>query len=147
MRCRRARKLLSAYLDRELEPRRRERLETHLTQCQACAAALEQLSAQSEALADALPAPAVPPALRGRVLAALDARAPWHRRQRARLVQAACVAACAILGFACGALLSWSRAAPADPPAAERALIAEAFDADAFGLSESREGCLQCAPR
>jgi len=151
--CHRARRLLSAYLDDEIGPRRRALLESHLAGCASCVAELAKLRAQCEVLAEADQAPALPPDLWPRVLAAADesGRRPWLRQHRTRLVQAACVAACALLGFAGGALVSWRTpavdAASDKVSIGERMLVAETFDTAAFGLSEKKEGLLQCVPR
>jgi anti-sigma factor RsiW len=151
MRCRRSRRQLSAYLDDEVDPRPRASLESHLAACEACSAELARLKAQSAALAEADRVPELPPDLWGRVLAALDEaeRMPWHQRHRGRLLRAACVTACVVLGFAGGALVSWR--APALERASEstsigeRRLVAEAFDVTLFGLGEEEEGLFRCA--
>ncbi len=150
MRCRRARRSLSAYLDDELAPHRRSALEDHLAGCSACAAALERARQQWAGLAAAVPAPPLPAGLWPQVATAAAAatRLPWYRRRRAGLVRAAWVAGCTALGFAAGALLSWDTPPPAAPPRppAERALVAEAFDAATFGLDARQEGLLRCDP-
>jgi anti-sigma factor RsiW len=153
MRCHRVKRLLCAYLDDELEPNRRASLESHVVGCEACSAELAKLRAQWDALVEGDQAPVLPADLWPQVLAALDEaeRLPWHRRYRARLLQAACVTACVILGFAGGAFLSWK--APAgdatsnDISIGERTMVAEAFDTTAFGLSEGKEGLLRCVPK
>jgi len=153
MRCHRAASLLSAYLDQEVDPRLQAELESHLAGCRACRAELAKLKAQWAALAEADQAPALPADLWPRVLADLDAaeRRTWLGRQRARLVQAACIAACVAMGLAGGALLSWRRpaagAALNSPLVGERTMVAEAFDSPALGLSEGKEGLLRCVPR
>jgi len=150
MRCHRARRLLSAYLDDESDARRRESLESHLAGCRACSSELAKLRAQWDALAEADQPPALPADLWPQVLVALDEaeRLPWHRRYRGRLLQAACVTACVILGFCGGAILSWRIApAPSSVPVGERMLVAEAFDAPAFGLGEGKEDLLRCVPK
>lgn len=150
MRCGRARRWMSAYLDDELAPRRRSALAAHLAGCRACAAVLERARRQWAGLAEAAAAPPPPAGLWPQVAAAAAAagRQPWHRRQRAALVRAAWVAGCAALGLAAGALLSWGAPPPATSqrPPAERALLAEAFDAVAFGLDTGQEGLLRCIP-
>ena len=150
MRCHRARRLLSAYLDDEVDPRRRASLESHLAGCQACSAELAKLGAQWNALVEADQPPELPADLWPQVLAALDEahRRPWHRRHRGRLLQAACVTVCVALGFAGGAILSWRVApAPNSVPMRERMLVAEAFDSAAFGLSQGKEGLFRCVPK
>jgi anti-sigma factor RsiW len=142
--CYRARRTLSPYLDGEVDPRRRASLESHLAGCEACSAELRRLREQHVALLERDRVPAPPEDLWGSVVAALDEaeRLPWHRRHRTRLLQAACVAACVVLGFAGGALLSWER--PVVETASdrgERVMVAEAFDVAAFGLGE----VLRCA--
>jgi len=153
MRCCQARRFISAYLDGELDPRRRESLESHLASCEACSARLAKMREQWEALAEADQTPVLPTDLWPQVLAALDeaGRLPWHRRYRNRLLQAACVTACVALGLAGGALLSWRRpvaeAAPDSVSMGERMMVAEAFDTTVFGLNEGKEGLLRCVPK
>ncbi|MBN1610719.1 MAG: zf-HC2 domain-containing protein [Polyangiaceae bacterium] len=153
MRCHPARRSFWAYLDGEVDPRRRESLEAHLARCEACSVELAKTRAQWEALAEADQTPVLPTDLWPRVLAALDQaeRLPWHRQCRTRMVQAACVSACVASGFAGGALLSWEQpateAAPDTVSTGERMMVAEAFDTAAFGLSEGREGLLRCVPK
>ncbi|MFO8071502.1 MAG: zf-HC2 domain-containing protein [Polyangia bacterium] len=153
MRCHRVKRLLFAYLDGEVDPRRRASLESHLASCEACAIELAKTRAQWEALAEADQTPALPTNLWPQVLAALDEaeRLPWHQRHRTGLLQAACVSACIALGFTGGALLSWGQpAAEARPDTVsmgERMMVAEAFDTATFGLSRGKEGLLRCVPR
>jgi anti-sigma factor RsiW len=155
MRCYRARRWLSAYIDDEIDPRRREALEAHIAGCEACSAELRRLKEHWEALVEGDRAPPPPPSdLWGQILESLDGaeRLPWHRQHRGRLLQAACVAACVVLGFSGGALLSWRQpsAVVATNAAAmgERMMVAEAFDdTAAFGLTEGKEGLLRCVPK
>ena len=153
MRCYRARRWLSTYLDDELDPGWREALETHLDSCEACSAELELYKHHWASLAEGVQAPALPANLWGQILSSLDEseRLPWHRRYRARLLQVACVTACVLLGFAGGAHLSWKQPPAVDASErvsmSERMMIAEAFDVTAFGLSEGKEGLLRCVPK
>ena len=153
MRCYRARRAFGAYLDGEVDPRRRELLESHLASCEACSVELAKTRAQWEALAEAGQTPVLPTDLWPGVLAALDEaeRLPWHQRYRIQMLQAACVSGCIAFGFAGGALLSWDQpAAEATPDTVsvgERMMVAEAFDIAAFGLGEGREGLLRCVPK
>ena len=153
MRCYQARRWLVSYLDGELAARRREALEHHLSRCPACSAELASLMALWETMAEVDAPPPLPVGLLGEILTSLDAAeaTPWLTRYRARLLQAACVTACVCLGFFAGAFLSWRQAPRALGPKAdalsERLLVAEAFDLSAFGISEGKEGLLQCAPR
>jgi len=153
MRCFKAKKWLFAYLDGELDERRRNALEDHLKSCSRCAAELGRAREQWAELTDVDPAPSIPPNLWSRVDQALDEaeRLPWHRRHREQLLRAACFAICAALGFAAGALLSWrgpsAQGARPEISAPEKVLVAEAFDKTAFGLGEEKEGLFRCAPR
>jgi anti-sigma factor RsiW len=150
--CHRARRYFSAYLDGEVDPRRRESLESHLAGCEECVAELAKMRAQWDALAEADQKPALPTDLWPQVLAALDEteRLPWHQRYRTRMLQAACVSVCIALGFAGGALLSWgetpAEARPDTVAMDERMMVAEAFDTATFGLSEGNGGLLRCVP-
>jgi anti-sigma factor RsiW len=153
MRCYKARKWLYAYLDGELDGRRRAALEDHLGRCSSCAAELARSKEQWAQLADVGPAPSIPPDLWGHVNQALDEaeRLPWYRRHREQLLRAACVTVSVALGFAGGALLSWrgpsvDNARP-EISVSENMLVAEAFDKTAFGLGEKKEGLFRCAPR
>lgn len=153
MRCYQARRLISAHLDDEVDPHLRAALQSHLAGCAICSAELARLREQWEALVECDPPPPLPADLWRQVMRAVDEakRAPWHRRHRARLLQAACVAGSVVLGFSGGAMLSWKRpageAGSSNLSIGERMLVAEAFDANAFGLSEGKEGWLQCVPK
>jgi anti-sigma factor RsiW len=153
MQCSKTRRWLSAYLDGELGERRKAHLEAHLARCGDCAAELARAKEEWVELADAEPASAVPGDLWSQVSRALDEsqRLPWHRRRRLLVLRAACVSACVTLGFAGGALLSWrggaTDGAGSMSTVSERALVAEAFDAQAFGLGEEMERLLRCVPR
>jgi predicted anti-sigma-YlaC factor YlaD len=153
MRCFRARRMLVAYLDNEVYPRQRASLESHLTGCEACSDELAKLRAEWDALAEGDHPPLLPSDFWCLLLKALDeaGRLPWHRRYRARVLQAACVTACVVLGFASGALLLWRYPVVGAPLndvfIGERMMVAEAFDTTAFGLSEGKEGLLRCVPK
>ena len=148
MRCFRSRRMLSAYLDNEVEPRRRAALEAHLLGCEACSHALRELRVQWDALSEVAGPPPLPSDFWYRVLKTLDEteRLPWHRRYRARLLQAACVAACVVLGIAGGSLLLRVHPAVGAPSnnvsVGERVMVADAFDTAAFDLSEGKESFL-----
>lgn len=153
MRCFRARKRLSAYLDGELNRRRRAAIDEHLGRCRRCAAELDRLKEQWAALSDVGLAPPIPSDLWDDVVEAVDQaeRSSWYRLRRVGMVRAACVIVCVILGFAGGALLSWrgpaaERSGPRGP-APEALLVAEAFDFTAFGIDAGREGLVVCVPR
>jgi anti-sigma factor RsiW len=148
MRCFKARKWLSAYLDGELDGRRRAALEDHLMRCNRCAAELARSKKQWAGLANVGPVPSIPSDLWGHVNQVLDEaeRLPWYQ-----LFRAACVTACVALGFVSGALLSWrgpsaDRVRP-ETSVSEKMLVAEAFDKTAFGLGEEKEGLLRCVPK
>ncbi len=153
MRCYRARRTFSVYLDGELDPRRRESLESHLAGCEGCVAELAKMRAQWDTLAEADQKPALPTDLWPQVLAALAEaeRDPWYQRYRTRMLQAVCVSACIAFGFVGGALVSWGQPAAEAPPdtvsMGERMMVAEAFDTAAFGLNEGKEGLLRCVPK
>jgi len=153
MRCFRVRPMLSAYLDNEVDPRQRASLVSHLKGCEACSEELGKLRAQWDALAGGDHPPPLPSDFWRRLLNALDEaeRLPWHHRHRARLLQAACVAVCVVLGLAGGAFLLWMHppvgAPSTDVHVGERMMVAEAFDTMAFGLDEGKEGLLRCVPK
>ncbi len=150
MRCRRARKWLSAYLDGELKKPRRSKLENHLEGCRNCAADLARFKQQWAALMKAAPVPPVPAALWSQVVAALNesSRLPWYERYRSQLFRVACVSGCVAVGLGSGALLSrygtTSTAAEPTSTANETTWIAEAFDMRPLGFGRLMEGVLQC---
>jgi len=72
MSCTDVREDLSAFLDGELEPRRRAEVEAHLEECGACRALLQVLREGAEAVGG-LPRESAPADFAGRVLASLDA--------------------------------------------------------------------------
>ncbi|MBW2702960.1 MAG: zf-HC2 domain-containing protein [Deltaproteobacteria bacterium] len=140
MRCSKAKKCLSAYLDDELHGRRRKALEDHLKRCSRCASDLAGLKKQWAGLSALEPSPTPPSDLWAQVSRALDEAEgmPWHRRRRVQIFRAACVTACVALGFISGALLSWPSGDPVRPTTglSEKTLVAEAFDSTPFGLGE-----------
>jgi anti-sigma factor RsiW len=153
MRCYRARRSLSAYLDDEVDPSQRGSLESHLADCEGCSAELRRLREQWDLLVGSDQLPPLPSDLWAQVTEALHEaeRLPLHRRYRARLLQAACVAACVVLGFAGGAVFSWREpvveSASSSGSFGERTMVAEAFDLTPFSLGEGKEGLLRCVPK
>jgi len=153
MRCSRVQRWLSAYGDGELDAQRREAVEQHLAHCHHCAAALERLKGPWAMLVEVDPVPPLPTGLWHRILRQLEdhERHPWYRTYRDGLRRAACVAACVILGFAAGVLLSWQtpgtvRTSPR-PVLSEKRLVAEAFDSTIVGPVHNEGGLLRCVPR
>jgi len=138
MRCFQAKRALSAYADGEIDDKRRTALEAHLAQCERCRRELAAIRAQWASLERAAPVPPLPPDLYRGIVDALDEaeRLPWYRHHQVRLLQAACVAACAGFGFATGVIASWPEAVSwLDAPprrVPEKRLVAEAFDVTAF---------------
>lgn len=150
MRCHRARRLLSPYMDHEIDPGGRASLEQHLAGCERCAAELERLKRQWNALGEDSSVPPLPPELWREILRSVEEaeRLPWQRRHRGPLLQAACVAAGVALGLSSGVVLSWKpplgEAGLDDVLVGECVMVAEAFDATTFGLGESQGDLLQC---
>ena len=68
--CRELVELVTEYLEGALDPAERSRVDAHLTECDGCAAYLDQIRATIEAT-HALPREPVPPALLARLLDAL----------------------------------------------------------------------------
>jgi anti-sigma factor RsiW len=144
------------YLDGELSQRHRCALEAHLETCGDCAAELTRAKGEWELLTSIGSVPPLPADLQGLVLHTLEesSRMPWHKRRQVQVFRAACLAACAVLGVASGALLSWrgGQATGGGPaataPFTEKKLVDEVFDAHWFGLGEPMEGGLfRCGPR
>lgn len=153
MRCSRLMRWLSAYVDGELDHKRRAAVERHLARCHRCAATLERLEAQAKLLADADPVPPLPADLWLRVQREVEEseQRPWYRRHPGGLRRVACVAACVLVGFAAGAVLSWqtpdAASSPPRPALSERTLVAEAFDTTIVGPMDHEGGLLRCDPR
>ena len=85
--CREWRESLGAYALGQLGEEERVRLEAHLEGCPSCSAEIEQLAALSHPMSLADPArfdtaPALPPALAGRVAAAIGGERQTQRRRR-----------------------------------------------------------------
>jgi Putative zinc-finger len=85
--CREWRESLGAYALGQLGEEERVRLEAHLEGCPSCSAEIEQLAALSHPMSLADPArfdsaPALPPALAGRVAAAIGGELQTQRRRR-----------------------------------------------------------------
>ena len=140
MRCSKAKKSLSEYLDDELHGRRRTALEDHLKRCSRCASDLAGLKKQWAGLSALAPSPTPPSDLWAQVSRTLDEAEgmPWYRLRRVQIFRAACVTACVALGFVGGALLSWPSVDSLRPETSlsEKTLVAEAFDSTPFGLAE-----------
>ncbi|MCR4419404.1 MAG: anti-sigma factor [Clostridia bacterium] len=68
MKCRKARQLLSPYIDGELAPQEQAALEEHLAACEACRAELEELRAVSDVLGEIFCRLEPPPGLLERTL-------------------------------------------------------------------------------
>lgn len=153
MRCSRLMRWLSAYVDGELDHKRRAAAERHLAHCHRCAAALARLEEQAAMLANADPVPPLPADLWLQVQRELEEheQRPWYRRHRGDLRRTACVAACVLLGFTAGAVLSWrtpgTGSAPPRPALSEKRLVAEAFDTTIVGPMDHEGGLLKCDPR
>jgi anti-sigma factor RsiW len=153
MRCQRARRRLSAYLDDELDRRQRADLEAHLEHCRSCTALVADRRDEWAALADMDPVPSMPADTWARVTSAVEEadRLPWYRQRQAQLIRAVCVTAAVVRGITGGVVLSGRKraasAAHSEVSVRETMLVTEAFDATAFGLSEDEEGLLQCVPR
>ncbi len=129
MLCFRARRWLSPYLDGELTPARRDRLEAHLAACPGCAHALDGMRADWDALA-LLPCPGLPAGLEARVLASAAAVRPVPQTPawlRPRLAFGFAVGAGAAAGVALGLLLAGAPRPTSTPRTLEHGVVAEAF--------------------
>ena len=143
--CYRSRRWLSPYLDEELAPRRRARLERHLSACPACAHALEVLRDDWEQLG-ALDCP--PPPTWLRPPSAITSETAILRRP-GRLAYGAFIGVSAVLGIVLGvAVLLSDGPVDEDPPPAhlEQLAVVEAFGDplalwDASSVALERGGC------
>ena len=132
MRCSRARRWMSPYLDGELSPDRRAALEAHCAGCAGCAGELA-LQVDAWAVLASVPCPPAPARLWSRVASAASARSRSPgllEHLRFRLVFGGALAFGTALGVAVGVLLA--RGPVAWPPgdasmAIPRVLVTEAF--------------------
>jgi hypothetical protein len=86
---------LAAYTERRLDPRRSDRVKTHLAECEECRAALDAVQ-RARRMLEALPAVAMPPGEVDRLTAALRRAGERPRPVRFGLVAAAASAVLAI---------------------------------------------------
>ncbi|MBM4039859.1 MAG: hypothetical protein FJ290_15240 [Planctomycetes bacterium] len=99
--CEGVRELAQAYLEGELEPQERERLERHLHACPSC----RQVVASYRALFAALAEPALPGVRAGFAAGVLARAAAAERRRRAW--QALALAAALFVAVGAGVLVRW----------------------------------------
>jgi anti-sigma factor RsiW len=98
MNCSDVEKWLSAYMDGELAPARKDAVASHLGSCETCRSRLVEWEAVWKAL-DALPAAAPAPAFRSRLAVRLrESRPPVSERLERFLIPVS-AAAVALLGF------------------------------------------------
>jgi anti-sigma factor RsiW len=155
MKCDRARGLLSAALDGELEPAESEALDRHLAACPACAAERGRLAAVRTAFRTLTPA-APPRDLAGAVMERIragEAGEPGRpapvpvpttvRRRRAARLAAALALLTAGLG---AAWLARAPEVPAAPAAASRVAVTASRDLGADAGCEADGDCLHLAP-
>ena len=134
MLCWRARKWLSAYIDGELSPARKGRLEEHLRTCAGCAAR-EKMLRSAWAELPSLPEAAERADLWPGVLRALVERpAPSISEPHgSRLLTAATVAACVVVGLAVGTLFAQQFVRAEATRAAVTQVVADDSFVEAFG--------------
>jgi anti-sigma factor RsiW len=120
-------RLLSGYVDGELELREMARVRDHLDQCAGCARAEAELRRLVAATRE-LPAAGEPPeALWGQIAGALDAEDASARRgssRRGRLFMMVAAAVVVLVGAGTAGIRPWRRVAAA--PSSEQALLDEA---------------------
>ena len=152
--CSSARRRLSAYLDGELRPDRVAAVEAHLARCASCAAALAQLRAEWDVLAE-LGCPPLPAALGARIeqAALTPARRADAGHRPPRLAFGAAIGLGAAAGLALGfaAIFGVRGPEPTGAPGAdvERTLVVEAFGdlAAVPGLEADPDGAAPGAGR
>lgn len=110
MNCRDVEKWLSAFMDGELAPARKDAVASHLNTCEACRSRLAEWEAVWRAL-DALPAAAPSPAFRSRLTARIREPRPPVSERLERFLIPASAAAVALLGFWIG-YMAGGRQAP-----------------------------------
>jgi len=151
--CFKYRKWLGAYIDDELDQKRIEILEKHLTGCSRCSKELAELREQWSGLAEMEPPPSTPVGLRASILDSLEKRekSSWLDLRRELVFQTACAVVCFIIGFAGGAMLSWQKSPEnsviADACESEMKLVSETFNSTVFGPDYGKEGVFRCVPR
>jgi anti-sigma factor RsiW len=104
MNCRRAEKILSAYMDHELKPRDRAKIERHLDSCGACREKLEEFRADWEVL-EALPGYEIPAGMKARVIARLPVKEAADPRWTERLSFARPALASSLIALVAGVTL------------------------------------------
>ncbi|MBN2202379.1 zf-HC2 domain-containing protein [bacterium] len=116
MNCSDVEKWLSAYMDGELIPARKDAVASHLGSCEACRSRLAEWKAVWQAL-DALPAAAPSPAFRSRLAARIreSERPPVSERFERFLIPVS-AAAVALLGFWIGYIAGGRQASSAGIP-------------------------------
>lgn len=112
MNCRDVEKWLSAFMDGELAPARKDAVASHLNACEACRSRLAEWEAVWRAL-DALPAAAPSPAFRSRLAARLHETRPAASGRLERFLIPVSAAAVALLGFWIGYIAGGRQAASA----------------------------------
>ncbi|APV50019.1 hypothetical protein BWI17_10185 [Betaproteobacteria bacterium GR16-43] len=135
MSCTRARQLLDAWLDDELDPATREEIAAHFPQCPACEAAREERGRLRTAIRFAAPRDKMPPAVEAAVRTAVlrESRSPNRQRRGPTWWQAIGLAGATALlaAFATVALLQ-----PPDFEPATQQVVAS--HVAAFALAEGR---------
>jgi anti-sigma factor RsiW len=112
MNCSDVEKWLSAYMDGELAPARKDAVASHLGSCEICRSRLAEWEAVWKAL-DALPAAAPAPAFRGRLAARLREPRPQVSERLERFLIPVSAAAVALLGFWIGYIAGGRQASSA----------------------------------
>lgn len=134
--CEQADILLNEYIDGELDSVTAAAVEAHLAECDDCRHSCEQLRAICDAVSDT--AEAVPPALHGRIMAAVHAEARASRRRRFVSRFGAGIAALLCFGvIATAAIRHMSDVPDVDtPPDGRMAEESSASYVDQHGLSD-----------
>jgi anti-sigma factor RsiW len=126
MNCRDVEKTLSAYLDGELAPGRKDVVASHLSSCEACRSRLAEWGAVWKAL-DALPVAESSPAFRARVLARLRQTRPSASERLERFLIPVSAAAVALLGFWVGYIAGGGGSSTARAPESASPIASTAY--------------------
>lgn len=126
MNCRDVEKWLSAFMDDELDPARKDAVASHLNTCEACRSRLAEWEAVWRAL-DALPAASPSPAFRGRLAARLHETRPAASERLERFLIPVSAAAVALLGFWIGYIAGGRQAASVRFPESADAVYLDSF--------------------
>ena len=138
MRCRTARKVISAYIDDELAAEQRDPVRLHLIECESCRDELAQLLSLDKLFADAEKF-AAPPGFSTRAMANIEEspRSAWRsffvRPLLFKVVEIAFALIIVVIGLISGNILTSQRPSTEASAAVRRSFALDTFDAAPSG--------------